>query len=69
MDPLISARQLDLVIVNNKKKKKRKKKRTCRIVDFVIAADHRVKLKDSKKRDKGQDLARELKNLWKSSKD
>ena len=37
------------------------KNRTCRIVDFVIPADHRVKIKENKKRDKYQYLARELK--------
>ena len=46
-----------------KEKKKRKKKRTCRIVDFVVPADHRVKLKESEKRDKYLHLARELKKL------
>ena len=39
-----------------------KKKRTCHIVDFDVSADHRVKLKENKKRDKYLDLARELKN-------
>ena len=38
--------------------------RTCRIVDIAVPAAHRVKLKESKKRDKYQDLARELKKLW-----
>ena len=37
-DPLVSARQPDLVIVNKKKKKKKKKKRTCRIFDFAVPA-------------------------------
>ena len=37
---------------------------TCRIVDFAVSADHRVKLKESEKEDKYQDLARELKQLW-----
>ena len=32
-------------INKKKKKKKRKKKRTCRIVDFTVLVDHRVKLK------------------------
>ena len=41
----ISARRQDLVIVN-------KKKITCRIVDFDVPADHRVKLKVSEKTDK-----------------
>ena len=47
-----------------KEKKKKKKERTCGIVDFAVPADHRVKLKDDEKRDKYQDLARELKKLW-----
>ena len=54
-DHLISARQPDLVIVN-------KKKRTGRIDDLVSPADHRVKMKESKERDKFLDLAIELKN-------
>ena len=57
-DHLISTRRPDLVIINEKKKKK---KRTCRIVDFAVPVDHWVKLKESEKRDKYQDLARELK--------
>ena len=52
-DHLIPARQADLVIVNNKKK-------TCWIEDFAVPTDHRVKFKERKKRDKYQDLAREL---------
>ena len=50
------AKRPDLVIVNNNKKK-----RTGRIVDFDLPANHRVKLKESEKRDKYLDLARELK--------
>ena len=57
-DHLISARQLDLVVINKKKKKK-----ICRIVDFAVPADHKVKLKESEKRDKYLDLAREVKKL------
>ena len=41
------------------------KRRTCRIVDFVVPAEHRVKLKESEKVNKYLDLARELKKLWK----
>ena len=52
---LISARRPNLEIVKKKKK---------RIVDFTELADHRLKLKKSKKRDKYQDFARELKKLW-----
>ena len=54
-DHLISARRPDLVIIN-------KKKRTCQTEDFAFSADHRVKLKENEKRDKYQDLARELKD-------
>ena len=61
-DHLISARRPILVIVNKKKKKKKKKKRTCRIVNFTVPAEYWVKLKESEKRDKYLDLARELKN-------
>ena len=62
-DHLIPARRPDLIIIN-KKKKKEKKKRTCKIVDFAVPADHRIKLKECEKRDKYLDLARELKKLW-----
>ena len=34
------------------------------IVDFAVPADHRVKLKESEKRDKYIDLSRDLKKLW-----
>ena len=45
-------------------KKKKKKKKTCKIADFSVPADHRIKLKECEKRDKYLDLARELKKLW-----
>ena len=61
-DHLISARQSYLVIIN-KKKKKKEKKRECRIVDYTIPADHRVKLKESEKKDSYLDIA--LKNCGK----
>ena len=48
---------------DQQKKKGKKKTRTCRVVDFAVPADHRVKLKESEKRDKYQDLSRELKKL------
>ena len=39
--------------------------RSCRIVDFPVPADHRVKHKDAERRDKYLDLTRELKKkLW-----
>ena len=42
----------------------RQKKRTCWTVDFAVLADHRIKLKESEKKDKYLDLAREFKKLW-----
>ena len=54
-DHLISARWPDHII--------NKKERTCRIVDFAVPAEHRVKLKECEKRDDYLDLARELKKL------
>ncbi len=56
-DHLIPARRPDLIIIN-------KKKRTCKIVDFAVPADHRIKVKECEKKDKYRDLARELKKLW-----
>ena len=57
MGHLISARRPDLIIIY-------KKERICRIVDFAVSADHRVKLKEIENRDKYLDLARELKKMW-----
>ena len=57
-DHLISARIPDLTIINKKKKRK-----ICKVVDFAVPADHRIKQKESEKRDKYLDLARELKKL------
>ena len=37
----------------------KKKKRTCKIVDFAVPADHRMKLKESEKKGKYLDFARE----------
>ena len=57
-DHLISARRPDLIIIN-------RKKRICKIVDFAVPTDHRIKLKGSEKKDKYLDIARELKKkLW-----
>ena len=56
-DHLIAARRPDLTIIN-------KKKRTCKIVDFALPADHRIKLKECEKKDKYLDLARELKKNY-----
>ena len=49
-DHRISTRRPDLIIIN---------KRNCKIVDFAVPADHRIKLKEYEKRDKYLDLARE----------
>ena len=57
-DHLIPVRRPDLIIIN------KKKKRICKIVDFAVPADHRINLKECKKKDKYLDLARELKKLW-----
>ena len=46
----------DLIIIN-------KKKRTCKIVNFAIPDDHRIKLKEGEKKDNYFNLARELKKL------
>ena len=43
---------------------KKRKKRTCRLVDFAVPAYHRVKMKESEKRDQNIDLAGELRKLW-----
>ena len=58
MDHLILARRPDLIIIN------KKKKRICRIVDFTVSVDHRVKLKENEKKNKLVDFTRELKKLW-----
>ena len=58
-DDLISARRPDQIIIN-----KKKKKRICKIVDFAVPVDHRIKLKERERKNKYLDLARELKNLW-----
>ena len=44
-DHLISASRLDLIKIN-------KRMRTCKIVDFAVPADHRVKLVENEKKDK-----------------
>ena len=40
------------------------KKRICKIVNFAVPADHRIKLKECEKKNKYLDLAREFKNRW-----
>ena len=58
-DHLISARRPDLIIIN--------KKKTCKIVDFAVPADHRIKQKECEKKDNYLDLARELKKTMKAT--
>ena len=38
--------------------------RICKIVNFSVQADHRIKQKECEKKDKYLDLVRELKKLW-----
>ena len=40
------------------------KKRACQIAVFAVSADHRIKLKESEKKEKYLDFTRELKKLW-----
>ena len=58
MDQLNPARRPDFIIINNKKKI------ICKIDDSAVPADHRINQKESEKKDKYPDLARELKKLW-----
>ena len=57
------ARRLHLIIINNKKRE------LCKIVDFAVPADHRVKLKESEKKDKHLDLAGEQKKTMEHESD
>ena len=52
MDHLISSRRPELIIINNKKKI------ICKIVDFAVLADHRIKLNECEKKEKYLDLAK-----------
>ena len=54
MNHRISARRPDIIKIN-------KKKKNCKIVDFAVPADHRIKLKEVVKKDKYLDLSRDLK--------
>ena len=51
---IISARRPDLIIIN----------KICKIVDFTVPSDHKIKLKECEKKDKYIDFASELKKLW-----
>ena len=49
-------------LYNNQQKKK--KNRICKIVDLAVPADDRINLRESEKKDKYLDLAREIKKMW-----
>ena len=49
------------LISKTRSNNKQKKKRICKISDFAIPADHRIKLKEYEKKNKYLDLAYELK--------
>ena len=57
-DHQISDWRPDLIII------KKKKEGICKIVDFVVRTDHRIKLKECEKKDKYLDHARELKKNY-----
>ena len=54
---LIPTRRPDLELI-------KQDKIICRLVYFVVSADHRMKIKESKNINKYSDLARELKKHW-----
>ena len=55
---LILARIPDLIVINNNNNKK---ERIWNLIDYAVLADHRIKLKESEKKDS---LARELIKQW-----
>ena len=57
MDHLLSTRRPDLKIIN-------KKERNCRIVDFIVPADHRVKSKESVKERQIPGPCQRIEILW-----
>ena len=56
-DHIIEARRLDMVVID-------KAKNHCQIIDFAVPYDSRVEQKELEKKEKYQDLARELKKIW-----
>ena len=56
-DTLIGAWRQEFKVINQKK-------RPCKIVDVVVLADHRIKLKESEQEDKYLELVRNWKKLW-----
>ena len=57
-DHLISARTPELTIIN------KQRQIICKIVDFAVPADHRIKLKECEKKDKYLDLAKGIKKNY-----
>ena len=57
-DHQIPARRPDLLIINKKKRE------SAKLSTLLFRQDHRINLKESEKKDKYLDLARELKKLW-----
>ena len=51
---------LNLGQTNKPHNNQQKKERTCKIEDFALSADHRLKLKENKKKEKYLDLAMDL---------
>ena len=56
-DHVIEARRPDMVVID-------KVKNHCQIIDFAVQYDSRVEQKELEKKEKYQDLARELKKIW-----
>ena len=46
---------------SERERERERKERTSRIVDFAVPVDHKIKLKESKKKYNYRDLAREMK--------
>ena len=62
-DHKLSVRRSYLIIIN---KKKKKKKKICKIVDFAVPADYRIKLKgNEKKKKKKKEI---LRPCWRTEK-
>ena len=56
-DHFIEAERLDLVVVD-------KKRWACKIIDFAVPGDSRIKEKEKEKTEKYQDLGKELQKIW-----
>ena len=54
---VIEARRPDSVVVD-------KKERSCKILDFAVPGDRRIEEKEKDKKEKYQELGRELQKMW-----